>query len=48
MNRWGHPPKVIRLAIGNARVQALEDHIRRNRGRISEFLYDPSVGLLTV
>lgn len=48
MDRWGHPPKVIRLTIGNARVQALEDHIRRNRGRISEFLNDPALGLLTV
>lgn len=48
MEQWGHPPKVVRLTIGNARVQALEDHIRRNRGRISEFLNDPSTGLLTV
>ena len=48
MARWGHPPKVVRLTIGNARVSALEEHIRRNRGRISEFLGDPSIGLLTI
>lgn len=46
--RFGHPPKVIRLTIGNARVQPLEDHIRRNRGKIAEFLGNPSSGLLIV
>jgi predicted nuclease of predicted toxin-antitoxin system len=46
--RFGHPPKVILLKIGNARVQALEDHIRQYRGKIAEFLNDPSSGLLVV
>lgn len=44
--RYGPPPKVIRLDIGNSRLQAVEALIRKNKAEILKFLSDTNSGLL--
>ncbi|WP_445362040.1 DUF5615 family PIN-like protein (plasmid) [Microbulbifer sp. ANSA003] len=47
--RFGPPPKVVRLEIGNnVRVRAIEALMKSNKRRILEFLAEPKTGLLTL
>jgi len=45
---WGAPPKVILLQLGNCSVQQMEDRIRRDAVRISEFVTNSPKGLLVI
>ncbi|WP_422135457.1 DUF5615 family PIN-like protein [Endozoicomonas sp. ALD040] len=47
-SRFGPPPKVIHIKIGNARLPALESLISNNRSRINQFLTETNDGLLTI
>lgn len=42
----GAPPKVIGLALGNARTRFLADTFRANLDRISQFIADPEEAFL--
>lgn len=44
----GHPPKVIWLAVGNARTDRIADLLLRNKNRISIFLGQNEDSLLTL
>nr|WP_269783485.1 DUF5615 family PIN-like protein [Marinibactrum halimedae] len=44
--RFGPPPKVIRLEIGNSRLQASEALVRNNKNLIFQFINTPQQGLL--
>ena len=46
--RFGPPPKVIRLDIGNCRLAALRTRIDANRQRILTFLASSTDGLLVI
>ena len=45
---WGAPPKVILLQLGNCSVQQMEDRLRRDAVRISEFVNNSPKGLLVI
>ena len=45
-SRFGPPPKVIRIEIGNARLSAIEALIRNNKTIIHNFLLEKNSGLL--
>jgi len=45
---WSPPPKVILLQLGNCSVQQMEDRLRRDAVRISEFVSNSPKGLLVI
>ena len=45
---WGAPPKVIFLQLGNCSVQQMEERLRRDAVRISEFVANSPKGLLVI
>ena len=45
--RFGPPPKVIKLKIGNCRISAIESLLKNNKDKITKFLAD-SDGLLVL
>jgi predicted nuclease of predicted toxin-antitoxin system len=47
-NRRGWPPKVIRIEECDHPLRIIEELLRRNAVRISEFDKDPNVGLLAI
>ncbi len=46
VRRYGPPPKVVFLTIGNCRLAILEIHLKTNRKKICAFLDDRDSGLL--
>ena len=42
----GHPPKVILLKIGNSKVQAIEEIIRKHVTRLKSFIEKDDLGLV--
>ncbi|WKD50607.1 DUF5615 family PIN-like protein [Microbulbifer spongiae] len=47
--RFGPPPKVIRLDIGNnMQVRSIETLMKTNKRRVLEFLAEPKAGLLVL
>jgi predicted nuclease of predicted toxin-antitoxin system len=45
---WSAPPKVIFLQLGNCSVQQMEDRLRRDAVRISEFVTNSPKSLLVI
>lgn len=45
---FGHPPKVVRLRVGNCTVQTIEDLLRRHAAAINAFGEDESRSLLAL
>ena len=44
----GHPPKVIRLAIGNCTTQEAADLVNNHQAEIRDFHLDPVTGLMQI
>ena len=45
---WGAPPKVVLLQLGNCTVQQIEERLRRDAVRISEFVNNSPKPLLVI
>ena len=45
---YGHPPKVIRLLVGNCTVQMIEDLLRKHSAIIHKFISDKTKSYLAL
>lgn len=44
--RFGHPPEIVRLRIGNAGTDRITDLLRESSARIATFVEDPEAAVL--